>query len=134
VAGKRVALTLPPGSKRRATPQDTRGGWWDMSLVRFAGGMLTPIGGWKTLPGVQTNGPVRNLLSWRDLDRLRWVAAASLADIVVWDGATGTVISPGDFVARGHRAVPVLTFAGRRGDRGLRCPFPNSRDTSPVRG
>ena len=99
MAGKRVALTLPPGSKRRATPQDTRGGWWDMSLVRFAGGMLTPIGGWKTLPGVQTNGPVRNLLSWRDLDRLRWVAAASLADIVVWDGATGTVISPDDFVA-----------------------------------
>ena len=95
----RQALNIPPGSRRRATPQDTRVGWFDMSLVRFQGGILTPIGGWKRLPGVQTDGPVRNILSWRDNSRVRWVAAASLKNIVVWDGAAGTVMSPIDFVA-----------------------------------
>jgi len=93
----RVPLAIPAGSRRRATPQDTRGAWWDMSLVRFHGGVLTPIGGWKSLPGVKTAGPVRALLSWRDNERVRWVAAASLQQIVAWDGSTGIVISPGDF-------------------------------------
>lgn len=93
----RIALVIPPGSHRRATPQDTRGAWWDMSLVRFQGGILTPIGGWKSLPGVQVSGAPRALLSWRDNERIRWVAAASLSQIVVWDGSTGIPMSPADF-------------------------------------
>jgi len=95
---QRTSLSIPPGSHRRATPQDTRGGWWDMSLVRFSGGILQPLGGWKSLPGAVTDGPTRSILSWRDNDKVRWVAAGSLANIIVWDGANSTVMSPGDFV------------------------------------
>ena len=95
---RRAALTIPPGSHRRATPQDTRAGWWDMSQVRFSGGLLQPIGGWKSLPGVITSGPTREIRSWRDNERVRWLAAASLANIVAWDGDNTAVISPGDFV------------------------------------
>jgi hypothetical protein len=93
-----LALRLPPGSGRRATPQDTRSAWWDMSLVRFDAGQLVPIGGWKRLPGIQLAGEPRSLLSWRDNAGLRWVAAASLGQVQVWDGAVGTVLSPGGFV------------------------------------
>lgn len=84
-----------------ATPQDTRGAWWDMSLVRWDAGQLVPIGGWKRLQGMQLDGQVRNLLSWRDNQRVRWVAAATLSQIQAWDGTAGHVISPPDFVG-GH--------------------------------
>jgi hypothetical protein len=93
-----TAIDLPPGSGRRATPQQTRG-WWDMSLVRWDGAELVPIGGWKPLPGMQLDGSVRSLISWRDNGRVRWVAAATLGQIQVWDGAIGHVINPADFVA-----------------------------------
>lgn len=93
----RIALDLPPGSARRATPQETRRGWYDMSLVRWDGAELVPIGGWKSLPGIQLNAPVRSILSWRDNRRIRWVAAATLGQIQVWDGSAGHVISPPDF-------------------------------------
>lgn len=99
MAYRRQSLAIAPGSARRVSPQDTRGGWYDMSNVRFVGGIMQPIGGWKQLAGVTTSGAVRAILSWRDLARLRWVAAASLANIVVWDGSTGTDISPAGFVA-----------------------------------
>lgn len=93
----RIALTIPPGSGRRATPQDTRGAWWDMSLVRWDAGELVPVGGWKKLPGIQLDGSLRSLLSWRDNEQLRWVAAATLSQIQVWDGTAGHVVSPPDF-------------------------------------
>jgi hypothetical protein len=92
----RQALALPPGIKRQATSQASKGTWWDASLVRWRQGQMQPVGGWLQLPSLQLNGPVRTILSWRDNAAERWVAAASLAQIQVWD-TTGHVISPADF-------------------------------------
>jgi hypothetical protein len=94
----RIPLALPPGSGRRATPQETRQAWWDMSLVRWVGNELMPIGGWKQLPGIALAGVPCALLAWRDNAMRRWVAAAALGQVQVWDGQGGTVLSPLDFV------------------------------------
>lgn len=99
------ALTLPSGSGRRATPQDTRAAWWDMSLVRWDGDQLVPLGGWVRLAGLQLDAEPRALLAWRDNERVRWLAAASLSQIQVWDGAAGSVLSPVDFVPGGSASL-----------------------------
>jgi hypothetical protein len=92
----RQAIALPPGIKRQATSQASRGTWWDANLVRWRQGQMQPIGGWLQLPSLQLSGPVRTSLSWRDNTTQRWIAAAALEQIQVWD-TTGHVISPGDF-------------------------------------
>lgn len=92
----RQPIQLPPGIKRLASSQASRGFWWDASLVRWRQGQLQPIGGWLRLPAMTLDGAVRALFSWRDDFRERWVAAASLSQIQVYDTA-GHIISPGDF-------------------------------------
>ena len=92
----RQPITPAPGMKRFATSQASRGAWWDGNLVRWRQGQLQPIGGWLQLPNIQLPDTVRSLLAWRDDKALRWIAAASLSQIQVYD-TTGHVISPPDF-------------------------------------
>lgn len=92
----RQGLSLPPGIKRQATSQASRGTWWDANLVRWRQGQMQPIGGWLRLQDIQLDGAARTMLSWRDNSSERWVAAASLSQIQVWD-ETGHIISPSDF-------------------------------------
>ena len=94
----RIPLVLPPGLKPRATTQATGKAWWDMSLVRWSGAEMVPVGGWVSLPGMQLGDAVRHILSWRDNLGERWVAATSLSQVMVYDTA-GHDITPGDFQA-----------------------------------
>jgi len=94
----RVPISIPPGLKPRATTQATGKQWWDMSLVRWNGAELTPVGGWTKLPNMQLTAAVRGLLSWRDNSAERWIAAASLGEVVVYD-TVGHNITPSDFQA-----------------------------------
>ena len=94
----RQAITLPPGIKRLATSQASRGSWWDSNLMRWRQGQMQPVGGWLQMPAIQLPDAVRSILSWRDDNQLRWIAVASLSQIQVYD-TTGHVISPSDFVA-----------------------------------
>lgn len=94
----RQPIGIPPGLRRRATSQVTGRGWYDMSLVRWNGPDMQPVGGWLQLPNMQLAAPVRKLLSWRDNTATRWIGAASLGQVMVYD-ATGHDITPSDFVA-----------------------------------
>lgn len=94
----RQAISLPPGIKRLATSQASRGNWWDSNLMRWRQGQMQPIGGWLQMPDIQLPDAVRTILSWRDDNKLRWIGVASLSQIQVYDVA-GHVISPSDFVA-----------------------------------
>src|SRR5215472_10470723 len=94
----RQAIQLPPGIRRLATSQASRGYWWDANLIRWRQGQMQPIGGWLALPALQMDDAVRSMLAWRDDTATRWVAVGSLSQIQVYDDA-GHIISPGDFVA-----------------------------------
>ena len=94
----RTPLAIPAGLKPRATTQATGKAWWDMSLVRWNGAELVPVGGWASLPNMQLNDAVRGLLSWRDNSAERWIAAASLGQVMVYD-TSGHDITPSDFQA-----------------------------------
>ena len=58
----RNPITPAPGLKPRATRQATGKAWWDMSLVRWNGAEMVPIGGWAKLPSMQLSDAVRGLL------------------------------------------------------------------------
>jgi len=44
---KNVPLRIPPGIARPGTVYDTRGRWYDASLVRWHEGAMGPVGGWQ---------------------------------------------------------------------------------------
>lgn len=92
-------IRLPPGLRPAATSQDTGQAWWDMNLVRWSGNTMQPVGGWLQLTNFQLNDAVRNILSWRTNGGERWVAASSLSQVQLWDGAQGYDITATGFVA-----------------------------------
>jgi hypothetical protein len=51
-------LQIPPGIERNNTPYDTPDRWWDMSQTRWAGGTVSPIGGWQRLTPSPLDSPV----------------------------------------------------------------------------
>lgn len=95
----RRPVDIPPGMHRKATTQATGQAWFDMSQVRFNGRVMQPIGGWFSLPGMQLNDAVRNIQAWRDITSRRWIAASTLGQIMLWDGAAGYDLTPAGFVA-----------------------------------
>jgi hypothetical protein len=94
----RQPIAIPPGFRRRATSQATGRAWFDMSLVRWNGPDMQPVGGWLQLPAMQLNDAVRKIMSWRDNTATRWIGAASLGQVMVYDSA-GHDITPSDFIA-----------------------------------
>jgi hypothetical protein len=92
-----MQLNIPPGLRRAATQHATGSAWHDMSLVRWNGERMQPIGGWASLPGLTLTDAPRALLSWRQNSGQIWVAAASLGQIVTWDTVLYD-ITPSDFV------------------------------------
>ena len=48
-----AALDIPPGFYRKGTDYQSRGRWFDGSLVRWRGDLIEPIGGW---PGTALHG------------------------------------------------------------------------------
>jgi len=94
----RQNIGIPPGFRRRATSAATGRAWHDMSLVRWNGPDMQPVGGWNQLPNMQLSSAVRKIMSWRDNSATRWIAAASLGQIMIYDSA-GHDITPAGFVA-----------------------------------
>jgi hypothetical protein len=94
----RMPVSIPMGWRPQATSQATGRAWFDMSLVRWNGTVLQPIGGWAKLPNLQLNSAVRTMQSWRDNLAQRFVAAASLGQVMIW-ADLGWDITPADFTA-----------------------------------
>ena len=92
----RVPRFPPPGVKRLATPEATGPVWWDANNMRWRNGVLQPIGGNVIIPGTQVDGPPRDILTWHDLNYVRWAAIGT--DHKLWayrfDTQTLTDITP----------------------------------------
>jgi hypothetical protein len=61
-----VPLSLPPGVVRQGTEYQSKGRWYDTSLIRFYQGTIRPVGGWIRVNSLeQLDGIPRAMLSWR---------------------------------------------------------------------
>lgn len=92
-------LNLPPGVRNNGTADQSEFRWESASLVRWANGEMTPVGGFQqdaTFSG--TTQPTRKAIAWAANDGTKWVAYADseklFADTA--DGAGPFDITPTD--------------------------------------
>ena len=105
---KLIALQLPPGMARAATPYDTTNRWYDLNLMRWVAGSLRPIGGWERMTPAPFSAPARKLFSWRSNEADRSLMIGTDHQLIVDKGGAGTYvdITPSGFV------LPVASNTG----------------------
>jgi hypothetical protein len=94
-----IALSVPPGVARGATPATTPGRWYDANLVRWHGGGLMPIGGWVKINDTALPSTPRRLLPWADNAGLRRTAVACEGHLVIETSGEFFNATPGGFTA-----------------------------------
>lgn len=62
----RVPLALPPGIYRNGTEYQSKGRWYDCSLVRFYANTIQPYGGWVVRSTSAMSGKARAVIAWKD--------------------------------------------------------------------
>lgn len=92
-----ISLQLPPGLERNNTPYDTPGRWWDMNLVRWQSGAVSPVKGWERLTSTPLDSAVRKIYPYRDNANARIVLVGTEEQLLV-DDDTYVDITPADFV------------------------------------
>lgn len=91
-----IPLVIPPGVVRGATPNDYRGRWWDVNLVRWVNGVLTPVGGIQRIATTPFNTRIRNMHHWRDNLLNKFLVAASISKVYSNFGSGFVDITPSD--------------------------------------
>lgn len=95
-----IPLKIPPGVYRNGTEYQSAGRWFDANLVRWFENTLRPFGGWRKRSQSQLTGKCRSLLTWRDNDGDRYIAAGTHTKLFAMNPA-GTLkdITPSGFTA-----------------------------------
>jgi hypothetical protein len=93
-----IPVQLPPGIERNNTPYDTPGQWWDMNLVRWQSGSLSPIKGNISLTGATPlDSAVRKIFPYRDNSNSRHVLVGT-ENKLYYDNGVYADITPSAFV------------------------------------
>tara|TARA_R110000803_G_scaffold133680_1_gene200813 strand:- start:2834 stop:4312 length:1479 start_codon:yes stop_codon:yes gene_type:complete len=80
-----IPLEIPAGQFRNGTELQSSGRWNDGSLVRWHGGAMMPVGGWRQRGDVDISGVVRGMLSWRDNNQNRFLALGTSGGLFVME-------------------------------------------------
>jgi hypothetical protein len=103
VATTFLPLALPPGIYRNGTKYQSRGRWYDASLVRFFSGSIGPVGGWTPLVddagdalGV-LDGIARGVFAWRGEDGNLFLALGTTEKLYLFAGGVLHDITPVGF-------------------------------------
>lgn len=97
-----LPIDLPPGYSYKGTPYQSKGRWYQGSLVRFFQGNKQPIGGWvqRTLSGATITGTPNAALSWQTNDGTSYLAVGTTTGLfVVTSGNVVSNITPAVFNA-----------------------------------
>ena len=72
-----IPLDIPPGFVRNGTDLQSAGRWRDGSLVRWDGGSLRPVGGWRERIASMFSAAPRGMHAWQGLNSSRWIAGGT---------------------------------------------------------
>jgi len=109
-------LAIPPGFYRKGTDYQSRGRWYDGSLVRWVGDLIRPIGGWVSGSSATLDGLARAILVWRDNAAIRYIAIGTNTKLYVNEGGSYADASPVDLAAGNASTIPSEGFgAGQYG-------------------
>lgn len=82
-----LPLNLPPGVYRNGTEYQSKGRYYDASLIRWIDRTLKPVGGWRTRSAEFVTGLARAIISWRDNSGLTWLGIGTHSGLFVSDRA-----------------------------------------------
>ena len=102
-------LSLPPGVYRNGTEFESKGRYYDASLIRWIDRDLRPIGGWQKRSVSQVTGAARAIQAWRDNSGATWLGIATHSHLYASNRAgdiyditpTGFVVGRSDAVTGG---------------------------------
>lgn len=96
-----VDLGLPPGLLRRGTAHQSKGRWFEQTLVRWYEGAMRPIGGWLARTTTPMSGKCRAMVTWRDNVTTRFIALGTHTNLyaLTQTSATPVDITPVGFVS-----------------------------------
>lgn len=100
--GTLVDIILPPGMFNSGTAYQSRGHWYQGTLVRYYAGTLRPMGGWQQHSATAVTGAARGILTWSDNSSTKWIAVGCSSKLYIYDHAgTQYDITPSG-LATGH--------------------------------
>jgi hypothetical protein len=108
-------VTLPPGIFRAGTEYQSRGRWYDASLVRFYAGTIQPVGGWVKVNSAAVTGRPCAVFGWRPSSTAsigRWLALGTEQKAYVYAGSSTTDITPAAFSTGRTDAVTTQGYGG----------------------
>ena len=95
-----IPLQIPAGFRANGTEYENSNAWLDGSLVRWHGGSLRPVNGWRERVAAFSTNPLRGMHSWEALNGTAWLSGGSYNELVVSTAAgSATNIAPTDLVA-----------------------------------
>jgi hypothetical protein len=95
-----MPITLPPGVYKNGTDYQSKGRWFNSSLVRWYEGTIRPVGGWRKKSNSTVSGLCRGTLAWRDNDNDRWIALGTNTNLYVMsEGGILADITPSSFTS-----------------------------------
>lgn len=122
----KIPLRFPPGIQGNGTKYQSKARWRDAHLVRFADGIISPVGGWAAVP-IDAGGPetqiaagevVRALLAWTlEGEASPYLALGSQGKVYTFSAAQLTDRTPVGLVA-GQVDTEMATGAYGLGDYG----------------
>jgi hypothetical protein len=108
-----IDLNIPAGVYRNGTDLQTMGRWRDANLVRWADGIMRPIGGWRTRSDTAGNAKLRGMSAWSDNSADRWIASGTYDKLYVWNtGGTRFDITPAGLTAGREDALAFTGYGG----------------------
>jgi len=94
-----------PGAWRNGSRYEASGRWFDVNLVRWTNGRLSPVGGWQKFTTTPIVGAPRGLHGWRANNHSRWLAAGSATQLFTHDNTNIKDITPAGFSAGRDNSV-----------------------------
>jgi hypothetical protein len=83
----RLPLALPPGVFRDGTQYQSKGRWYDASLVRWYGAALGPVNGWRRKGTSLLIGMARAAIAWTDNSKDMWMGVGTHSKLYVCNRA-----------------------------------------------
>lgn len=95
-----VEIKLPPGMYRNGTQYQSRGRWYNGSLVRWYEGTLQPRGGWQAHSATAVTGKARGIQTWLDNSLNSWCGIGTSSHLYIYNHAgTQYDITPSGYTA-----------------------------------
>lgn len=112
-----VPLKLPPGVRANGTPYQTKGRWRDCNFVRWAHGVMQPIGGWQRITETPLAGRVGGMWPFRDNRLFTYLGVGTSQKLYVFSKGGPLDITPVEYSPGRNASSPGVGYGSAEYDR-----------------